>query len=88
MTDVIAPFRGQRIVQELQGQQVPTQIMSEWMELASSILDDLQLAEGSGSPEGVLAAKTNKLYRDTAGIAGAILYIKTSDSGDTGWVLV
>ena len=88
MTEVIAPFRGQKIVEPLRGEQVPTQIMSEWMELASRVLDDLQLAEGAGSPEGVLVAKTNKLYRDTAGIAGAILYIKTTDSGDTGWILV
>ena len=88
MTDVIAPFRGQKIVEQLRGEQVPTQIMAEWMELASRVLDDLQLAEGAGSPEGVLAAKANKLYRDTAGIAGAILYIKTTDSGDTGWILV
>jgi len=52
---------------------------------------DLQIAEGSGSPEGVLKARVNKLYKDTAGTANNILYIKNlSDiGGDTsqGWIL-
>lgn len=52
---------------------------------------DLQIAEGSGSPEGVLKAMVNKLYKDTAGTASNIVYIKKlSDiGGDTsqGWIL-
>ena len=52
----------------------------------------LSILEGSGSPEGVLEARATRLYMDTAGVAGAILYIKQVDSisGDktTGWVLV
>ena len=87
---VTAPQRGQKIT-ELQlnsGQEVPTQIMAEWMELASRILERLQVASGSGSPEGVVAAPIDKQYRDTAGVPGSILYIKTTDGGNTGWVLV
>ena len=52
----------------------------------------LSILEGSGSPEGVIEARATRLYMDTAGVAGAILYIKQSDSvsGDkkTKWILV
>lgn len=65
-----------------------TQSMMIWMEQVTN----LQIATGSGSPEGVLKALTEKLYMDTAGIAGAILYIKRDAdiAGDTskGWILV
>lgn len=84
---VIPPKRGQKIT-ELQlgsNQEVPTQIMSEWMEQLSRLVEALQVETGSGSPEGVLVATENKLYRDTA---GNVLYIKTTSTGDTGWVLV
>lgn len=51
----------------------------------------LSILEGSGSPEGVEEAMATRLYMDTAGTAGAILYIKRVDSvaGDktAGWVL-
>ena len=65
-----------------------TRAMMIWMEQVTN----LQIATGSGSPEGVLKALTEKLYKDTAGIAGAILYIKRDAdiAGDTskGWILV
>ena len=52
----------------------------------------LSVLEGSGSPEGVVQAKATRLYMDTAGTAGSILYIKQVDSlaGDnkSGWVLI
>lgn len=53
---------------------------------------DLQIATGAGSPEGVLVALIGKEYMDTAGIAGAIKYIKRDAdvAGDKskGWILV
>jgi len=52
----------------------------------------LAMLEGSGSPEGVEEALPTRLYMNTAGTAGAILYIKRDAdiAGDTtqGWVLV
>lgn len=52
---------------------------------------DLQIIEGNGSPEGVIEARVNRIYRDTSGTANTILYIKNlSDiGGDTsqGWIL-
>lgn len=63
----------------------PVQI---WMEQVT----DLQIIPGAGSPEGVVPALPQKLYMDTAGIAGAILYIKRDADigGDKtqGWILV
>ncbi len=43
---------------------------------------------GTGSPEGVVEESPTKLYMDTAGISGSILYIKQTGTGDTGWILV
>ena len=52
----------------------------------------LSLLTGSGSPEGVLDATAERLYMDTTGVAGSVLYIKQVDSiaRDTtlGWILV
>ena len=56
------------------------------------LLSELDIATGSGSPEGVLRAGITKRYMDTAGTAGSILYIKRDAdiAGDTtqGWILV
>lgn len=53
---------------------------------------NLQLLDGVGSPEGVVEAKAKRFYMDTAGVAGAIIYVKRDDdiAGDKsqGWVLV
>ena len=52
----------------------------------------MQMATGSGTPEGVLEAPVSKLYMDTAGTAGNILYVKRDAAigGDAkqGWILV
>ena len=52
----------------------------------------LDILSGSGSPEGVVEAAPRRLYMDTGGSAGSILYIKKSAAiaGDrtTGWILV
>lgn len=53
---------------------------------------NLQILTGSGSPEGVVSAQVTRLYMDTAGAAGAILYIKRdADVGgdrSQGWILI
>ena len=40
---------------------------------------------GTGSPEGVLTAAIGTRYTDTLGTNGAILWIKASGTGNTGW---
>lgn len=42
-----------------------------------------QIYTGSGSPEGVVTASTGSFYFD---IVNAVMYAKTSGSGNTGWV--
>jgi len=65
-----------------------SQEFRNWTQLVSK----LSVAEGSGSPEGVIEAEPTKQYMDTAGTAGAILYIKRDAdvAGDRtkGWILV
>lgn len=57
-----------------------------------SDLADMHTLSGTGSPEGVVEARSLKRYMDDAGTAGAILYIKQVDDigGDKslGWILV
>ena len=40
---------------------------------------------GTGSPEGKVSAPVGSTYTDTAATNGAIRWIKTSGTGDTGW---
>ena len=53
---------------------------------SSGTLDDRGLFNGTGSPEGVVAAQPGSLYCNSAGGAGTTLYVKQSGSGNTGWV--
>jgi len=41
--------------------------------------------DGTGSPEGVVTAPVGTVYRDTAVTNGAVLWVKVSGSGNTGW---
>ena len=54
-------------------------------------LSELDIATGTGSPEGVLEANVTKRYMDLAGTANNILYIKRDSDigGDAtlGWIL-
>lgn len=67
-------------------------IMTREMAEFISIIGQLTIVEGVGSPENVLEANVSKLYMDTAGTAGSILYIKRDAAigGDAkqGWILV
>ncbi len=60
------------------------------IELSGNIILDLAnnviLAAGSGSPEGVLTAGVGSTYSRTDGGAGTSFYVKESGSGNTGWV--
>lgn len=49
-----------------------------------------RLLEGSGQPEGVVAAPKGSRYTDTSGTDGAALWVKVSgtETSNTGWVLL
>lgn len=55
-------------------------------------MTNIQIIEGTGSPEGVVAAEINKFYKDVSAGSGSILYIKNlGDIGKDptqGWILV
>ena len=42
---------------------------------------------GTGSPQGVVAAPVGSQYRDTAATNGAVIWVKASGTGTTGWVV-
>jgi hypothetical protein len=59
-----------------------------WMDDVTKRLNEgqnLPTLEGIGSPEAVINSIKDRLYRDTA---ANDFYIKTTDSGDTGWILI
>lgn len=41
--------------------------------------------QGTGSPEGVVSAPVGTVYRDLAATNGAVLWVKASGTGNTGW---
>ena len=59
--------------------------MEEWVQDITRQVNFNTTEDGTGSPEGVLVAEPNKLYRDTS---VPNLYWKSTGSGDTGWLLV
>lgn len=66
--------------------------MTEASRIWANEVTNLQIIIGSGTPEGNIEAPTKRLYMDTSGTAGSILYIKRDAeiAGDTskGWILV
>jgi hypothetical protein len=65
------------------------QTMRAWMETVTQMLESLDIAEGTGSPEGAIFAKQKKLYFNTSGAPGSFLYFKTTNETlDTGWVAI
>jgi hypothetical protein len=46
----------------------------------------LRYLEGEGSPEGVVTADKGALYQRQDGTAGSLLYVKTEDDTNTGWL--
>jgi len=65
-----------------------TQRMYEYIEELTRQVNQNIIATGTGSPEGVLTATAGKLYMDSAGAPGTILYVKQTGTGNTGWTLV
>jgi hypothetical protein len=67
---------------------IMTTTFQRWVTQVST----LGIIAGAGSPEGVVEASQTKLYMDTSGASGSILYIKrdTDILGDRtkGWILV
>lgn len=66
----------------------PSERFAGWIKEITDQVNLSTVATGSGSPEGVLTAGVTKLYMDTAGTAGNILYVKKTGFGNTGWILV
>ena len=42
---------------------------------------------GTGSPQGVVSAPVGSQYRDTAATTGAVIWVKASGTGTSGWVV-
>lgn len=46
------------------------------------------VSSGIGSPEGVITSRVGGIYLRTDGVVGTICYLKSSGSGNTGWLAV
>ena len=56
-----------------------------WSKLISQSDLDSYLMQGSGSPEGVVTAAKGIMYAD---VDNAALYIKSTSTGNTGWIMI
>ena len=82
MADLPVPYPTDAIVSE-DGKMIAEFML--WTQDITKQANFNTVAEGSGSPEGVLVALPNKFYRDE-GVPN--LYWKSTGTGDTGWLLV
>ena len=86
MTDIVPPATNLPIV-DTSGNMLTR--FRDWTQFITRAVNFATMAEGSGSPETVLAAAKNKFYNDTTGNA---LYWKSVNdiAGDAtkGWLLV
>lgn len=67
---------------------VPSDVTATTIEQIIRQVNENTVLSGSGSPEGVVTANPKRLYMDTAGTAGSILYVKQTGTVKTGWILV
>ena len=84
MSDIQSPDRQYELVTKMLK---PVQRVHTWIEDVTNRLNEGQnesLLSGTGSPEGVVEAKLGRRYYDTAGTS---FYTKTTDGGDTGWII-
>lgn len=82
---IIAPDRGFSFSNE---NGFLTERAHTWMVDMTSRMNEgqnLSTIEGTGSPEGVESAIKDRRYRDTV---TDDIYLKTTATGDTGWILV
>ncbi|MHA6297842.1 hypothetical protein [Devosia sp. CAU 1758] len=56
--------------------------------ITDGLSGNVLITAGSGSPEGVISAKTGSMYLRINGTAGSMIYSKTSGTGNTGWTAV
>lgn len=64
---------------------VPERLL-RWIEVLRRTIRPIpQELVGNGSPEGVLTATIRTRYYNQTGAAGTRLYVKTTNTGNTGW---
>jgi len=64
-----------------------TEVESDIAALETSV-SGLAPLTGTATPEGAVTAAVGRFYIDTDAAAGAVLYVKQTGSGNTGWVAV
>lgn len=85
---IIPSHRNDPIQHDLFGNSQATDEFRGWIEAVSSLLNEgqnLSTLEGTGSPEAAVEAIKDRRYRDTV---TDDIYLKTTSTGDTGWILI
>lgn len=81
---IIAPTRFDQLINK---DGTPTLRLSLWLEETTRAININTPIQGTGSPEGIITAEVGQRYMDTNGVSEAVLYIKQTGAGNTGWML-
>jgi hypothetical protein len=65
----------------------PTQRTAQYIEDITRLINLNTPIVGTGSPEGVVTADPTQRYMDATGTTEAVIYIKQTGTGNTGWIL-
>jgi hypothetical protein len=66
--------------------ELPSRFLN-WLETVRDILRPIPMEiVGTGTPEAVVTAERGTRFFRTDGAAGTFLYVKTTTTGNTGWV--
>lgn len=81
----VEDVRDQVIVEEREAAEDAANVSTEMSAIATTAAVLLNQYSGEGFPEGDVSAPVGAIYTDTAATAGAIRWIKTTGTGNTGW---
>ena len=84
MTEIIiTPNFGDRLTES----GIASQELHTWLDQVTSSANNSVTLSGAGSPEGVVTARLNRWYVDTAASPADVYFKATDDNTNTGWVI-
>lgn len=88
---MVSPIKRKAGSRPIEKDQIHEYINRELQPLLNRLVATLNLlltriVEGEGDPDNVVTADKGAIYMRTDGTPGTLLYMKTTDGDDTGWI--